>query len=367
MEMLKVATHPFVSALARAVPVCRSSVPDFLSVSLASCKDTLRIGAQNGDVSVEIAVPSEGKLEARLPAHRLLAVARAMVGESLEFANGRKNAISISSGRFESTMAAAPDAADAAVKISLASIEASLALEVFREALQKTVFAVGEDETRAALNGVHVVVGEAAMELVGTDGRRLAVVQAEAKIANGAGTKFTIPREAVNLFLKAIAGEEGEVTLTSDGARLALKTASTDFRTKLVDLAYPAWQRVIPSVSELPVTFSVNRDALGDSLNRSLIIDSERVSMDIDGSTLRLSTVRAEVGESDDAVAIARPAGASGRLRVAVSPRYLAEALTVVRADDLQLAVGEQTPMILSAGTWRYVVMPLVAAAPKKK
>lgn len=364
--MLKVATHPFVSALARAVPVCRSSMPDFLSVSLASCAEGLRIGAQNGDVSVEIAVPSEGKLEARLPANRLLAVARAMVGESLEFANGRKNAVSISSGRFESTMAAAPQTADMAVKISQATIDATLPLETLREALQKTIFAVGDDETRAALNGIHVVVGASALELVGTDGRRLAVAQVEAKIARGADAKFTIPREAVNLFLKAVAGEEGEVALTSDGARLALKTATTDFRTKLVDLAYPAWRRVIPDDADLPVSFAVNRDALADSLNRSLIIDADRVSLDIDGSTLRLSTVRAEVGESDDTVAVTRPPGKTDRLRVAFAPRNLTEALAAVRADDLQLAVGQQTPMVMRAGSWRYVVMPLVPAGAKQ-
>ncbi len=296
--MLTIQTAPFVSALSRVAPLCgQSTMPILTNVLLRGEGEGLLVSGNNGDMSLQITVPSEGTYATTLPAARLLGISRELSGQTISLGAGKRGAVAIKSGSFESQVSPLPVAdfltAPAMVE---PKTEFRLPVAALRDALRRTVFAASEDQNRFVLCGVHLVVGEDSVTCVATDGKRLAMEVVPATVRVRTVASFTIPKAAVVLFLKAVAGDEGDVGIRYDGSVLLLVTSLTRFTCKVMDATFPNWQTVIPGPAQNPVRVSVARDALLASISRTTIIDLERLVLTVKKEALCLSTAAATIG-----------------------------------------------------------------------
>jgi DNA polymerase-3 subunit beta len=83
-----------------------------------------------------------------------------------------------------------------------------MSIRDLKDMIQKTIFAISDDETRYFMNGVFFEKYEDKFVMVATDGRRLAYInkQANAEIVDFSG--IIIPSKILNILLKR-AGDEG--------------------------------------------------------------------------------------------------------------------------------------------------------------
>lgn len=135
------------------------------------------------------------------------------------------------------------------------------------------VASAGENEAmgaRIALTGVHLRPRDGTIDVVGTDGRRLAIARLRdddtesvdiAAIPDGA----TIPARLIATLAKIMS--EAPAKIAFDGANLVIENADGSLSTRLIDAAYPDYSRLL----SIPARESITLDTgmLATALARS--------------------------------------------------------------------------------------------------
>ena len=241
-------------------------------------------------------------------------------------------------------------------------VSCTIESNAIREMLRKTAFAASQDDTRRTLQGVLLDFNKdgSAVRAVGTDGRRLAMLDCNLNVGNGFSGQYIIPRKAVDLLCKKLP-KEGVAELVTAKGQLLVRTPRLIVSTKLLDEAYPNYMQVVPKNLGKKVT--VNRvDFLG-ALDRISVLtntDSPCIVLTFQNNTLLLDSSDAEYGSSHDEVPV-KYDGEAVELRF--NPQYVRDALTAMDEDEVELNINASTtPAVIrkpELDDYTYVVMPL--------
>ena len=122
------------------------------------------------------------------------------------------------------------------------------------ELIRKTLFAVGDNDTRYVLNGLLVTIvtsgGKPIIRLVGTDGHRLAVAEQElepGKMVEAAqDIKVIVPKKAAQEIRRLLeeGGDEPMIGFTKN--MLIFRKSRLVLTTRLMEGNYPNYQQVMP-------------------------------------------------------------------------------------------------------------------------
>lgn len=243
-------------------------------------------------------------------------------------------------------------AAGSAVRISSAAI---------KEMLRKTSFAMCTDETRVVLNSVFLDFTEPGSTVaVATDGKRMSMLEGQVDVPSGYNKKFILPKKAVEVLSKKLP-KEGDCEIVSYGSQIRFVTPKLEFSSKLLDMEYPAYRKVIPASSKEKIV--VDRVDLLGAIDR-ISIFSESLEMSIMNlsfadNKLVLSSGDTEFGSSIDEVPIKYM---GDKIDVKFNPRYIKDALNVLDEDEVEISLTEGGPVVIrkvGSDDYTYVVMPL--------
>jgi DNA polymerase-3 subunit beta len=122
-----------------------------------------------------VEVLEEGSITA--PAKKLFDIIRELPEEPFEISVGKNHAIQIRGERASFRLMGLPH--DDFPKLPTFTEEKRIEIEqnLLKECLNLTAFAISHDETRYVLNGLLLMMQNGKLKLVGTDGRRLAVIE----------------------------------------------------------------------------------------------------------------------------------------------------------------------------------------------
>jgi len=125
-----------------------------------------------------------------------------------------------------------------------------------KQMLQLTAFAISHEETRYVLNGLLFELkneeGRSVVKFVGTDGRRLAVVEKKRDVKAGKEFKIIIPHKAIQELLRNLQ-DEGEVTVGVGPNQVFFEMDGITLISRLIEGDFPDYQRVIPPESQTRV------------------------------------------------------------------------------------------------------------------
>ncbi|MEO0511595.1 MAG: DNA polymerase III subunit beta [Planctomycetota bacterium] len=231
----------------------------------------------------------------------------------------------------------------------------------------RTVFAVARETSRYAINGVLIKLSGKSLEMVATDGRRLA--KSEAKLSEPAEetTVCIVPTKALNL-LQRLAGDPDEplhVAVTDQQAVFAFGDADdprATLATSLVEGTFPPYEEVIPKNQSIKAVF--DKDVLGSAVKRAALLTNEEsrgVMMAFSASSkkLRLSSRAPEMGESTIDVDLAAYTGDD--VEIGFNPAFITDALKVIADNEvaIELAASNKPGLIRTGNEFVYVVMPV--------
>src|SRR2546425_11437562 len=130
--------------------------------------------------------------------------------------------------------------------------------------LAQTSFAISHDETRYALNGILFVLQGKDVQMIATDGHRLAV--SKRSLGRGVGGMTGIvPRKAVIEIMRVLgAGEEVQVAITEN--KFVLQMPNFVMTARLIDGQFPNYDAVIPKAH--PGKLVAARSALSAAVRR---------------------------------------------------------------------------------------------------
>lgn len=242
--------------------------------------------------------------------------------------------------------------------------------------ISTTVFATAKETSRYAINGVLLKRDGKKLEMVATDGRRLALARSTIKGGSEGGPlSCIVPTKALNLFTRLVHDPEGPVRLAitenriffafdeaSDSKKDEAKTPRAVLSSALVEGAFPPYEDVIPKDCDKRMT--TGREDLARAVRQAGILTNEesrgvRMNFDAKAKRLRLSSRAPEMGESEVDLALTGYEGEN--LEISFNPQYIGDALKAVGdAEVIMELKAPNKPGVLKAGTeFVYVVMPV--------
>jgi DNA polymerase-3 subunit beta len=166
----------------------------------------------------------------------------------------------------------------------------NLPASVLAEAINKTIFAVSNDELRPAMTGVYCQLSTQHLTFVATDAHKL--VRYRRKDAKAASTaSFILPKKALNLLKSALPSEDINVSVEYNSTSAFFKFGNINLVCRLIDERYPDYEAVIPQNN--PNKLTIDRQSFLASLSRVAIYANKtthQVRLKINGSELNISS-----------------------------------------------------------------------------
>ncbi|MBK7403252.1 MAG: DNA polymerase III subunit beta [Phycisphaerales bacterium] len=240
----------------------------------------------------------------------------------------------------------------------------------FSELITRTLFATARENTRYAINGVLLNREGKRIEMVATDGRRLALCRALLTQKDGPSVKCIVPTKALTQLQKLLGGAEGDVDVAITDNQILFNIASpgdsADGRailtSNLVEGAFPPYEDVIPKDHDKTVHF--DRDVLLSAVRRAALLTNEesrgvRMSFTAKDKRLDLSSRAPEMGEANIQVDLTDYKGED--IEIGFNPGFITDALKVVTDPDviMELKKDNKPGLIRSGNDFLYVVMPV--------
>jgi len=217
----------------------------------------------------------------------------------------------------------------------LPDLENGTSLETDRitiqKAINKTLFAVSNDDLRPAMMGVNFEIGPDESKFVATDGHRL-VRYVKNDLTSDEEINFIVPEKALNLVQKTLEDDECILTVSEDHARF--KSGNTIIITRLINEQYPNYESVIPRDNDK--TLTINKEQMLATVKRVSIFSSSttrqiRLQLNPDKMTIRAE----DIDMSSEAKETINCEYDDDSMEIGFNAKYLADVLGNVDGDEV--------------------------------
>jgi DNA polymerase-3 subunit beta len=350
--------------MAANVVASRTPKPVLQCVKLTAEENTLTIAATDLEVAIRYSdnqVQIERAGETLVPADKLRDIVRESVDDTLSIEVANDNA-TIKGQDSKFTIYTQNPKEFPPVPDFSGEADFEIAGGHLKQLIGQTLFAAAKESTRYAFNGVLVVAKGKTINLVSTDGRRLA--QAKGDISNSGklpkeGTKAIVPAKALQLIDKLIDDPEAAVSFQIRENQVIFHTADATLTSNLVEGQFPPYEDVIPKDTDKAMTAGT-ADFLSAVRRAALLTteESKGVRLAFGKNGLKLTSRSPEAGEAE----VNFPCKFEGsEMEIGFNPQFLTEALRVVDTDEISLELtAPNRPGLLKGGpNFLYVIMPV--------
>jgi len=317
----------------------RQTLPILANVLLESDTETMRVTATDLEVGARVAIPATvaakgavtvsarklGEIVKELPAAAVALKVTDNASVSLRCAGATYKLVGLSPDDFPPVVPASP--------ASWVGLDA----KTLRELLAQTSFAISHDETRYALNGILFVLQGKDVQMVATDGHRLAMSKRSLGRGIG-GMTGIVPRKAVIEIMRVLgAGEDVQIAITDN--QFVLQMPNFVMAARLIEGQFPNYEAVIPKAH--PGRLIVSRAAFVAALRRVAVMAEERnkpVKLALTPASLRLTASSQDLGEAEEALEVQY---SGDELVIGFNSRYLLDAISAIEQDQIVLELKD--------------------------
>jgi DNA polymerase-3 subunit beta len=310
----------------------RNTIPILANVMIAVRDGRLNLTATDMEIAIveDVVAVVARNGAATAPAATLYEIVRRLPESAeleLEHPGGDAQ-LALRAGRYATSLLVLPTEDFPSMTSGTLPHKFSLAADTLRTMIDRTRFAISNEETRYYLNGIyfHAATSEGTKVLraVATDGHRLARV--EGKLPEGAGSMpgVIIPRKTINELRKLLDEVTGEVDIALSDTRIQFQIGPVTLTSKLIDGTFPEYERVIPHDNDK--VLRVGKKDFSDAVARVAAISAERsrpVKLSLGRDLLVLSAASPELGTATEELDSGRVKYESGPLEIGFQARYL--------------------------------------------
>jgi len=347
----------------------RVTMPILQNVLIEAEGETVTLTTTIIDISVccriKATVSTPGRIT--LPVKRLTTIVRNLPSADVTVDLAGKERVKVSSGSstFQITGMGAEQFPPVATFTGAPT--ANLDQEALGAILRKVSYAQSTDENRYILNGVFFEFEATKLNVVATDGRRLAKSEL-ARTGGGEAAGLILPARTINELNRLL--KTGQVAFTHNERQVGflIDVPKNDeglvdkiqLVSRVVEGNYPNYRQVIPKDTGFKVR--LEREKFLECVQRAALMTDERnntvhISVSKERQTLEISA-RSAAGESVEPIAV-KYEGAN--VNIAFNPTYLVEPLKAVTEDEVDLEIKSDTDAGVLRGikeSFLCVVMP---------
>lgn len=349
----------------------RPNIPVLANVLLETDKGRLKLSATNLEIGISTwigaTVDEEGKVTVSA---KLLSdfVSSLKTGKLDINENGQKLVVKSVDNNAEFFIIPADDFP------VMPEVEGEPILEInalqFADAIVKTTFAAGTDDSRPVLTGVLVTAEKKVLTLVAVDGFRLSkkIIKLESEMTEPINE--IIPSKALNEVEKLIRDEADEKTiikifLMESKNQMLFKIGDVELSTRLIEGKFPDYEQILPK--ERSLSFKTKKSELADMLKvvgifaRNVVGNKAKMTVDADSGKLTLETKVIDVGNNDSTINIKGVEGTD--FETGFNVKFLTDMLNAFASDEIIFeSNGPTAPGVFldpSDKDYIHVIMPM--------
>jgi len=310
-------------------------------------------------VITDVAVGSPG--EVTVPARKLLDICKSLPDGAELSASLEGKRVAVDSGRFNSFLATLPVSEFPNSQTSVYDVSIDLSVQDLKRLLQRTSFAMAQQDVRYFFNGVLLEMLDGVIRFVATNGQRLAT--SFVKTGGHGSHQFIIPRKGVVELIRVLdVNAGGIVTLNFTANHMQVDRGNVRLITKLIDATYPDYSRAIPTRGDKVVIG--DRQVLKEALSRTAILSNElhrNVKLKLRDGKLDMYANNPQQEEAEETVSV-EYRGES--LEIGFNVSYLIDALVAIKGESVRMTFCDSGSACLLQDTddleSLYVISPMV-------
>lgn len=364
-------TSPFAESLEQIQGAVekRNTIPILSHCLITAEAQGLRLAATDLEVGVRLFCPARVNAQGAgaLPARRLLEILRSLPDSDVRLRALEHQWVQITSGRSTFKLAAMPKENFPSMP-DVPQPVASIPAGILAGLIERTAFAVPQEEGRSVVKAALLVLKPDRVEMVATDGFRLPLA---ARDIEPDGLKaeewLLIPKRSLALLGRlADAYEDGmSVAIAKDNSHLFFTAGDSVLITRMIAGEFAKYEAVLPQSNGLHV--AVDAESFRGALERVSLLASEHhhgVSVAFEAGRITLSTTGGDTGEATETVDASY---AGETLRIGFNCVFLKDFFDVVKRGQVEIALkdgqsaAEFRPAEIDPFRYRYVVMPMRA------
>lgn len=234
---------------------------------------------------------------------------------------------------------------------------------LFKEMINRTLFAVTKEDVRYSLNGALLEIGGGKVRMVATDAHRLALVEKDdAELGTTAEVRAIIPKKALAEIRDL--GDSDTMLFGQDEHHLYFQIAHRVLAARIIEGQFPAYEKVVPK--DNPVVVEFDATAMSNAIRRVSLLASERsraIRFSFDQGTATISSSNPELGEARESLPVKAE---TDELTISFNAQYVLDFLGVVAGGEVELHLKDDSSqgMLVPGGddsdiAYKYVIMPM--------
>lgn len=341
----------------------RQTMPILSNVLVSARENRLRITGTDLEVELvagaEVSVQQAGDIT--LPGRKLFEIVRALPDKTSITLAREGDKMVLRAGRSRFTLSSLPASEFPLIEDIHAQHSLRLPARDCRRLIDKTHFAMAQQDVRYYLNGTLLETDGKVLRAVATDGHRLSWCELPLSAPGGGELQqIIVPRKGV-LELQRLLDGEGDITLALGVNHIRAEIGDVRLTSKLIDGKFPEYNRVFPTQS--PRIASAPREAFRAALQRTAILSNEKyrgVRLIFASGLLTLQAHNPEHEEAEDQLEINFTGEA---LEMGFNVSYLLDALAAIETETVEICLtGPDSSCLLRPpgdAALKCVVMPM--------
>lgn len=350
---------PALQSASRSVGV-RSTLPVLDNILLSTEKDRLKLSATNLEIGVIKNIPTEVLEEGEItvPSRPFLELISGLGPVKIEIA-ASQDLVSIQAAKFKATINGIPASEFPSIPLS-SDEEIEFPKQVILDSSQ-ILFAAAVDDGRPVLTGILTEVKGGRLDLVATDGFRLAhrVVEVD---KDAKPLRLLVPKKTYEELVRILSEEEVEdVAIATLQNQIVFKLGQTTVSSRLIEGTFPNWEKIIPT--EIVSRVLVDKDVLLKGIKLSSVFAKGEANVTVLNAQkegLVLTSQVKELGSQENQI----DAQIKGdELKIAFNSKFLQDAVSACPSTQLMMEFSGplSAALIKPVGVegLEYIVMPV--------
>jgi DNA polymerase-3 subunit beta len=341
----------------------RQTLPILGNIFFRASEGVLSLTATDLEIEIVCIVSSEDiqDFQTTIPARKIFDICKALGDGSDIKLTIEESKVIIVSERSQFTLATLPAKDFPGLDDIEAQQEFSIPQNALKSLIDKTSFAMAQQDVRYYLNGLLVELSKGLLKLVATDGHRLALSEYEVDIDLEFDKQIIIPRKGVMELARFLDSTETPVKLTLSQNHIKVETDKLSFISKLIDGKFPDYNRVIPVDGNKLMT--VNRELLKKALTRISILSNEKyrgIRLTLTTGNLAIQANNPDQEEAEEELSVDYD---ETEIEIGFNVTYIIDILNVLTSENVQFKLKDSNSSCIvsdvSDPTSLYVVMPM--------
>jgi len=289
---------------------------------------------------VDVEDSQEG--QTTIPARKLFEIIRALPDDSRVTVTQNNEKVTVQAARSRFSLATLPASDFPSMDESATDLKITIQEKDLKELIERTAFAMGQQDVRQYLNGLLFDLREQTLRCVATDGHRLALSQTQLDSDTGQNRQIVVPRKGVLELQRLLEASEQALELEIGHNHIRVRRGDMVFTSRLIDGRF---------------------QSLRASLQRVMILSNEKycpVRIEIEPGQIKISAHNQEQEEAQEEIAVETTVK---HLVIGFNANYLLDTLSALREEQVLIYLRDSSASALvrevSHDRTRHVVMPL--------